>query len=46
MNTIIRNWHPGSFKEAEQKVIAKYGKTWDEMFLLKYTIGDASETLP
>ena len=32
MNTIIRNWHPNSFKEAEQKVIAKYGKTWDEMF--------------
>ena len=32
MNTIIRNWHPGSFNEAEQKLIAKYGKTWDEMF--------------
>ena len=32
MNTIIRNWHPKSFIEAEKKLIANYGKTWDEMF--------------
>jgi len=32
MNTIIRNWHPARFAEAEKKLKAKYGKTWDEMF--------------
>ncbi len=32
MNTIIRNWHPARFAEAEQKLKAKYGKGWDEMF--------------
>lgn len=32
MNTIIRNWHPKSFIEAENKLKAKYGKDWDEMF--------------
>jgi kynurenine formamidase len=32
MNTIIRDWHPKRFKEAEAKLIADYGKTWDEMF--------------
>jgi len=26
MNTIIRNWHPGPFVEAEKKLKAKYGK--------------------
>jgi len=34
MNTIIRNWHPGPFKEAEAKLEKKYGKKWDEMFPL------------
>jgi kynurenine formamidase len=32
MNTIIRNWHPKLFVEAEKKLEAKYGKKWDEMF--------------
>jgi kynurenine formamidase len=32
MNTIIRNWHPKSFNEAEDKLKARYGKGWDEMF--------------
>ena len=32
MNTIIRDWHPKSFVEAEKKLKQKYGKGWDEMF--------------
>lgn len=32
MNTIIRNWHPKSFIEAEKKLIATYGKEWDDFF--------------
>jgi kynurenine formamidase len=32
MNTIIRNWHPGPFQQAEEKLKAKYGKSWDQMF--------------
>ena len=32
MNTIIRNWHPKLFVEAENKLVANYGKKWDEMF--------------
>ena len=32
MNTIIRQWHPKSFQEAEKKLKEKYGKSWDEMF--------------
>ena len=32
MNTIIRDWHPGPFKDAEARLQAKYGKAWDEMF--------------
>jgi len=33
MNTIIRQWHPARFAEAEQKLIKKYKvKSWDEMF--------------
>ncbi len=35
MNTIIRDWHPKPFKEAEQKMIEKYGKAWDELFPLE-----------
>jgi len=34
MNTIIRDWHPGPFKEAEKKLKEKYEKSWDEMFPL------------
>lgn len=34
MNTIQRNWHPGTFKEANQKLIDQYGKEWDEMYPL------------
>ncbi len=32
MNTIIRNWHPALFKEAEAKLKAETGKLWDEYF--------------
>ena len=33
MNTIIRDWHPKRFQEAEQKLIEEYGvKSWDDMF--------------
>lgn len=32
MNTIIRNWHPNSFKEADAKMQKTYGKSWDELF--------------
>jgi kynurenine formamidase len=32
MNTIIRDWHPGLFIEAEAKLKAKYGQAWDEFF--------------
>ena len=33
MNTIIRQWHPKAFIEAENKIKAKFdGQTWDEVF--------------
>ncbi len=32
MNTIIRNWHPKAFTDAEKKLMSKTGKTWDETF--------------
>ncbi|MBF0300303.1 MAG: cyclase family protein [Oligoflexia bacterium] len=33
MNTIMRKWHPDSFKEAEEKLIEKYNVgSWDEFF--------------
>jgi kynurenine formamidase len=32
MNTIIRNWHPGLFQEAERKLTEQHGASWDEMF--------------
>ncbi|MDR3667360.1 MAG: cyclase family protein [Ignavibacteriaceae bacterium] len=33
MNTIIRQWHPARFKEAEEKLMAKYKvKSWDDYF--------------
>lgn len=33
MNTIIRDWHPKLFIEAEKKLIEKFGvSSWDEMF--------------
>ncbi len=34
MNTIQRVFHPKTFEEANQKLIEKYGKDWDEMFPL------------
>ena len=34
MNTIQRNWHPKTFEEANRKLIARYGKDWDEMYPL------------
>lgn len=35
MNTIIRDWHPKLFKEAEAKLKKKYKKSWDQMFPLE-----------
>ncbi len=35
MNTIIRDWHPKLFKEAEAKLQKDHGKGWDKMFPLK-----------
>jgi arylformamidase len=32
MNTIIRNWHPKLFAEAEKKLVERTRKTWDEVF--------------
>ena len=32
MNTIIKDWHPGPFAEAEAKMKEKHGKSWDELF--------------
>jgi kynurenine formamidase len=32
MNTIIRDWHPKSFKECNAKITEKFGKDWDELF--------------
>jgi kynurenine formamidase len=34
MNTIQRIWHPKTFEEANNKLKAKFGKDWDEMFPL------------
>ncbi|MFX0051407.1 MAG: cyclase family protein, partial [Candidatus Hermodarchaeota archaeon] len=36
MNTIIRDWHPKRFKEAEEKLKSTYNvKSWDDMFPLE-----------
>ncbi len=32
MNTIIRQWHPARFDEAEALMEKTYGKKWDELF--------------
>ncbi|MDR2735196.1 MAG: cyclase family protein [Spirochaetota bacterium] len=32
MNTIIRNWHPKLFVEAEEKMKKQFGKDWDTLF--------------
>ncbi len=32
MNTIIRDWHPKPFKEAEALMKKTHGKSWDELF--------------
>ena len=34
MNTIQRVFHPKTFEEANQKLIDRFGKDWDEMFPL------------
>jgi arylformamidase len=34
MNTIQRDWHPKTFQEANQKLIAQYGAGWDEIYPL------------
>ena len=34
MNTIMRIWHPKTFEEANSKLIADFGKDWDEMYPL------------
>ncbi len=36
MNTILKDWHPGLFKEAEERLKKDYGKGWDEMFPQDY----------
>lgn len=35
MNTIIRDWHPKLFVEAEKKLKESHGKAWEEMFPLE-----------
>ena len=35
MNTIIRTWHPGSFKECDAKLKKVYGKSFDELYPMK-----------
>ncbi|MCK4936219.1 MAG: cyclase family protein [Elusimicrobiales bacterium] len=35
MNTIIKDWHPKLFIEAEKKLIKKYNKNWEQMFPAK-----------
>ncbi|RMH60032.1 MAG: cyclase family protein [Candidatus Hydrogenedentota bacterium] len=32
MNTILRDWHPKLFQEAEAKLKKDHGKSWDEMY--------------
>ncbi len=32
MNTILKDWHPDRFKEAEAKLRAKHDMSWEEMF--------------
>lgn len=34
MNTIQRIWHPKTFEEANQKLIAQFGKGWEEIYPL------------
>ncbi len=34
MNTIQRDWHPKTFEDANQKLIAQFGKDWNEMYPL------------
>jgi kynurenine formamidase len=34
MNTIQRLWHPKTFEEANEKLVATFGKDWDEMYPL------------
>ena len=34
MNTIQRVWHPKTFAEANEKLMAQYGQDWDEMYPL------------
>lgn len=34
MNTIQRLWHPKTFEEANQKLIAQYGADWDTVYPL------------
>lgn len=40
MNTIQRIWHPKTFAEANEKLIAQYGKDWDEMYPLDHYYQD------
>lgn len=34
MNTIMRIWHPKTFAEANAKLVADFGKDWDQMYPL------------
>ena len=40
MNTIQRIWHPKTFEEANRKLIADFGKDWDEMYPIEHYYQD------
>jgi kynurenine formamidase len=40
MQTIMRLWHPKTFEVANQKLIEKYGKDWDEMYPIDHYYQD------
>jgi len=40
MNTIMRNWHPLTFAEANAKLKRDFGKEWDEMYPLEHYYQD------
>lgn len=40
MNTIVRNWHPTTFAEADRKLQKQLGGTWDELYPLEHYYQD------
>jgi kynurenine formamidase len=40
MNTIMRQWHPKTFEEANRKLIEDFGADWDEMYPLDHYYQD------